>query len=266
MEWSKVEHSGLVDGFAVANEQGTYNYYDDSDGTIPVGDGFFVKAIEENATMSYDANSANSISRSEKTESINVIASGNNGNDNVIISFAGANKEGFPKLDNFNDKVANIFVNNNDVRYGIFNYDRNTTEVEVSFIASVMGRYTISMKTNGEFDNLVLVDRFTGIETNMLLEDYSFTASGQQDHNRFVVRLSMNNNDVQKERFVYQSNNELIINGEGLVQIIDIMGRIVYTNEINGISRVNVSNFYSATYVVKVVNENEVKTQKVVIY
>jgi hypothetical protein len=129
-----------------------------------------------------------------------------------------------------------------------------------------MGRYTISMKTNGEFDNLVLVDRFTGIETNMLLEDYSFTASGQQDHNRFVVRLSMNNNDVQKERFVYQSNNELIINGEGLVQIIDIMGRIVYTNEINGISRVNVSNFYSATYVVKVVNENEVKTQKVVIY
>ena len=266
MEWSKVEHSGLVDGFAVANKQGTYNYYDDSDGTIPVGDGFFVKAIEENATMSYDANSANSISRSEKTESINVIASGNNGNDNVIISFAGANKEGFPKLDNFNDKVANIFVNNNDVRYGIFNYDRNTTEVEVSFIASVMGRYTISMKTNGEFDNLVLVDRFTGIETNMLLEDYSFTASGQQDHNRFVVRLSMNNNDVQKERFVYQSNNELIINGEGLVQIIDIMGRIVYTNEINGISRVNVSNFYSATYVVKVVNENEVKTQKVVIY
>ena len=266
MEWSKVEHSGLVDGFAVANEKGTYDYHDGSDGTIPVGDGFFVKAIEENATMSYDANSANSISRSEKTESINVIASGNNGNDNVIISFAGANKEGFPKLDNFNDKVANIFVNNNDVRYGIFNYDRNTTEVEVSFIASVMGRYTISMKTNGEFDNLVLVDRFTGIETNMLLEDYSFTASGQQDHNRFVVRLSMNNNDIQKERFVYQSNNELIINGEGLVQIIDIMGRIVYTNEINGISRVNVSNFYSATYVVKVVNENEVKTQKVVIY
>ncbi|MBQ5857312.1 MAG: carboxypeptidase regulatory-like domain-containing protein [Bacteroidales bacterium] len=266
MEWSKVEHSGLVDGFAVANDKGTYDYHDGSDGTISVGDGFFVKAIEENATMSYDANSANSISRSEKTESINVIASGNNGNDNVIISFAGANKEGFPKLDNFNDKVANIFVNNNDVRYGIFNYDRNTTEVEVSFIASVMGRYTISMKTNGEFDNLVLVDRFTGIETNMLLEDYSFTASGQQDHNRFVVRLSMNNNDIQKERFVYQSNNELIINGEGLVQIIDIMGRIVYTNEINGISRVNVSNFYSATYVVKVVNENEVKTQKVVIY
>lgn len=263
MEWSKVEHSDLVDGFAVVNESGTYNYYDGSNGTIPVGDGFFVKAIGENPTMHYDANSR---SRSEQIESINVIASSNKGNDNVIISFAGADKEGFPKLDNFNDKVANIFVNNNDIRYGIFNYDRNTTEVELSFLASVMGRYTISMKANGEFDNLVLVDRFTGIETNMLLEDYSFTASGQQDHNRFVVRLSMNNNDVQEERFVYQSGNELIINGEGFVQIIDIMGRIVYTNDIQGESRIDANNFYSATYVVRVVNENEVKTQKIVIY
>ena len=263
MEWNKVEHSDLVDGFAVVNESGTYNYYDGSNGTIPVGDGFFVKAIGENPTMYYDANSR---SRSEQIESINVIASSNKGNDNVIISFAGADKEGFPKLDNFNDKVANIFVNNNDIRYGIFNYDRNTTEVELSFLASVMGRYTISMKANGEFDNLVLVDRFTGIETNMLLEDYSFTASGQQDHNRFVVRLSMNNNDVQEERFVYQSGNELIINGEGFVQIIDIMGRIVYTNDIQGESRIDANNFYSATYVVRVVNENEVKTQKIVIY
>ena len=263
MEWSKVEHSDLVDGFAVVNESGTYNYYDGSNGIIPVGDGFFVKAIGENPTMHYDANSR---SRSEQIESINVIASSNKGNDNVIISFAGADKEGFPKLDNFNDKVANIFVNNNDIRYGIFNYDRNTTEVELSFLASVMGKYTISMKTNGEFDNLVLVDRFTGIETNMLLEDYSFTASGQQDHNRFVVRLSMNNNDVQEESFVYQSGNELIINGEGLVQIIDIMGRIVYTNDIQGESRIDANNFYSATYVVRVVNENEVKTQKIVIY
>ena len=263
MEWNKVEHSDLVDGFAVVNESGTYNYYDGSNGTIPVGDGFFVKAIGENPTMHYDANSR---SRSEQIESINVIASSNKGNDNVIISFAGADKEGFPKLDNFNDKVANIFVNNNDIRYGIFNYDRNTTEVELSFLASVMGRYTISMKANGEFDNLVLVDRFTGIETNMLLEDYSFTASGQQDHNRFVVRLSMNNNDVQEERFVYQSGNELIINGEGFVQIIDIMGRIVYTNDIQGESRIDANNFYSATYVVRVVNENVVKTQKIVIY
>ncbi len=263
MEWNKVEHSDLVDGFAVVNESGTYNYYDGSNGTIPVGDGFFVKAIGENPTMHYDANLR---SRSEQIESINVIASSNKGNDNVIISFAGADKEGFPKLDNFNDKVANIFVNNNDIRYGIFNYDRNTTEVELSFLASVMGRYTISMKANGEFDNLVLVDRFTGIETNMLLEDYSFTASGKQDHNRFVVRLSMNNNDVQEESFVYQSGNELIINGEGFVQIIDIMGRIVYTNDIQGESRIDASNFYSATYVVRVVNENEVKTQKIVIY
>jgi hypothetical protein len=77
----------------------------------------------------------------------------------------------------------------------------------------------------------------------------------------------MNKGDVQEdEHFVYQSGEDLIIDAEGLVQIIDVMGRVVYTSDINGKSRVDVSNFKDASYIVRVVNEKEVKTQKVVIF
>ncbi len=263
MNWDDVQHTGIVDGYATVNKYGTYNYH--AGGTIPVGDGFFVKA-EGNTIIPSISYNENVRSRA-KAESLNITVGNKDGEDNVVLSFAGTDKEGFPKLDNFNDRIANIFVLDNDIRYGIFNYDRDVEEIELAFIASEMGKYTISIEADGKFEAITLVDRFTGIETNMMFEDYTFTATSLQDYNRFIVRLSMNKGDVQEdEHFVYQSGEDLIIDAEGLVQIIDVMGRVVYSSDINGKSRVDVSNFKDASYVIRVVNEKEVKTQKVVIF
>ena len=46
-----------------------------------------------------------------------------------------------------------------------------------------------------------------------------------------------------------------------------MLGRVVYSNEhSDAYNRINVSEFNDATYVVRVVNEEGVKVQKVVIY
>ena len=46
-----------------------------------------------------------------------------------------------------------------------------------------------------------------------------------------------------------------------------MLGRVVYSNEhANGDNRISVSEFNNAAYVVRVINEEGVKTQKVVIY
>ena len=46
-----------------------------------------------------------------------------------------------------------------------------------------------------------------------------------------------------------------------------MLGRVVYSNEhANGDNRINVSEFNNTSYVVRVVNEEGVKVQKVVIY
>ena len=266
MDWSKAQATGLATGYAVVNNEGGYDYL--TTGTINVGDGFFVKAIAEAPTFSYDHKNVPVVTRNSKhANSINIIASGKAGKDNVIVNFAGK-AEGFNKLQNFNDAIATVYVSENGKHYGIANVDENTTEVALNFNAKEMGNYSISLDVNGEFEEVTLVDRFTGIETNMLLEDeYTFTATSNDNPNRFVIRLDNGQQTTDNGQFVYQSGEELILSIEGHVQIVDMLGRVVYSNEhANGDNRISVSEFNNAAYVVRVINEEGVKTQKVVIY
>ena len=259
---ANLQAAGLATGYAVMNEKGNdYDYF--TEGTIPVGDGFFVLATEATASLKY----AETRGAKEATDNINIVARGEAGSNNVIINFAGEG-EGFRKLQGFNEDNARIFVENEGRRYGIANVEANATEVELSFVATQMGNYTISLDVNGEFETVTLVDRFTGVETNMLLEDeYSFTATSNDNAKRFVVRLTNGQEPTANSQFVYQSGKELILSIEGSVQIVDMLGRVVYSNEhADAYNRINVADFNDATYVVRVVNEEGVKVQKVVIY
>ena len=262
MNWAEVNVTNVYDGFATLNEAGD-DYVYATEGTINVGDGFFVQATGSDPAISYEKTRGSK----ETAANINVIARGIAGEDNVIINFAGEG-EGFSKLQGFNKDKATVFVANNGRRYGIANVDENATEVELSFVASQMGNYSISLDVNGEFETVTLVDRFTGIETNMLLEDeYNFTATSRDNANRFVVKLVNRQQTTDNSQFVYQSGEELILSIEGTVQIVDMLGRVVYSNEhSNGDNRISVSEFNNAAYVVRVVNEEGVKSQKVVIY
>ena len=139
--------------------------------------------------------------------------------------------------------------------------------INVDFKANEEGSYTLHFDIDGEFDMIALIDNANGEETDMLVNDYTFTSTAQDASNRFVVRFSKDeglteNND---HKFVYQSGEELIINAEGAVQIIDMMGRIVYSKEISGDARINTSDFNTAAYIVRLVNGDGVKTQKIVV-
>ena len=188
--------------------------------------------------------------------------------NNLIICMNDEGQEGFNKLNNFNKSIANIYVASNDKRYGIYNCNEDVKEVNVDFETKEMGNYTLHIDSEGEFETITLVDNITGEKTDMLLNDYTFTASSQDIRNRFVVRftkddgLSTVNCD---NNFVYQSDNELIINAIGTAQIIDIMGRIVYSNEVTGDdSRIDMSCFDKGAYIIRLINKECVKTAKVV--
>ncbi|MBO5810198.1 MAG: PEGA domain-containing protein [Bacteroidales bacterium] len=264
MDLKYMTFSNVVEGIAVVKPTGGYEYRTVSNnGIVPVGDGFFIKTTGAYPSISYDENAA--AKRSEKVESINIIASSNAGEDNVIINFNGK-KEGFNKLQNFNEGIANIFVAKENERYGIFNCNRDVNEVTLSFIPKQMGSYSISFDIDGEFESVVLVDRLTGIETDMLAEkEYNFIATKDDRSDRFVLKLANGEEPSENSQFVYQSGEELIINAEGTIQIIDMMGRMIYSSNAEN-SRINVSNLKGATYIVRNITDNDVKVQKVVIY
>ena len=259
MDITKATFTNLVEGVAVVTSVGGYDY---SQTTIPVGDAFFVKANDYSSSLSYGGRGA----RSAQSNSLNITATGNAGKDNVVINFAGKS-EGFDKLQNFNDAIATVYVAEDGKNYGIYNCDADVQEVELSFNANKMGNYTISIEPNGKFQTVTLVDHFTGVETNMLEGEYTFTAMSGDNHNRFVVRFANGQESTDDSHFVYQSGEELILNIQGDVQIVDVLGRVVYSGEaMNDINRINVSSFNSGAYMVRVMNGNDVKVEKVVIY
>lgn len=263
MDLANLNAYGMEAGIAVINATGNGYEYRTS-GVVNVGDGFFVKAAEATASLSYSEGAKRG--NDNVAPSINLIATSNTGNDNVIIRFAGEETEGFNKLDNFDKGIAEIYVENNNGRYAIMSYDEKATEIEVNFHANQMGNYTIAAITEGDFRNVVLVDRLSGIETNLMIEDYNFTATSGDNAKRFLIKIDNGHQSSDNANFAYQSGEELVVEAEGTVQIIDIMGRIVYCDDVESTNnRINVSNFNNGTYVVRVINENDVKVQKIIL-
>ena len=267
MDLSKLQTFHMATGVAVINDAGGWDYL--TSGSINVGDGFFVRTVGVNPSVSYSEGSTRS-SDNNVTDNISIRISNSTSRDNVVLNFAGADNAGFPKLNAMNEDVAYLYVVDNNERYGIFNYDKDVKEVPLSFEAQKMGNYTISVDAEGEYETIVLVDRQTGIETNMLLEDYKFTATTSKKENtdRFIVRFTFKSDvATESERFAYQSGNELIIEDEGTVQLFDVTGRMLYISDVKSRGeRINVGQLNKAAYILRLVNGEGVKVQKVIIY
>ena len=159
--------------------------------------------------------------------------------------------------------LVKVFVYENDVRYGIYNCDAETEQIDVFFETKQMDNYTISVEADGKFESVILVDCASGVETNVLLEDYSFMSSSQ----RFVLKIRQQSKVHNQSLFAYMSGNELIIEAQGLIQIFDVMGRIHYSDEMtDDKNRIDLSSYMSGTYMVRVVDGDNVRTEKIVVY
>lgn len=259
---SDFERSRVASGFATIDPSTNSIVYNSDEGVINAGQGFFVQATGKGPSLSYPSDSKSTRGTSKH---INFTVSGKEGHDNVILNFSGGADDGFPKLTNFNDGIATIFTVSDNRMYGIASYDENVKEIPLCFDAKEIGTYTISMKPNDDFNYIHLIDRMTGEDTDMLLEgEYKFNAMSNDDVNRFVVRLSGEDESNSNDDFAYQSGKQLFINEVGFIQIIDMTGRVVINETLSG-NAVDISNLRNAAYIVRLVSENGVKTQKIVV-
>ena len=268
MDWSEVSLENVYNGFATVNPSTGGYVISQGEGSIPVGDGFFVETIGEEPSISYNTGSKSR--GEEKADYINIIATGAEGSNNLIVKFSGADEKGFSKLENINTNIADIFVKNNGRQYSILSYDRNVQEIELFFDAKQMGNYSISLDINGKFGNVTLVDRLTGIETNMLLEDeYSFTATSNENPNRFVLLINDDSTSTSLSNFAYINNRDIVIydiNGNANIKIFDAMGRCVFNGSCtDAIHRVPAEGFSAGVYVIQKVDDNGVNVQKIIL-
>ena len=155
--------------------------------------------------------------------------------------------DGMAKIQ-LNPNHTKVYFTQDNKDYAVV-YSEAQGEMPVNFKAEKNGTYTLSFNTeNTELGYLHLIDNLTGIDVDLLAKLVFATGNASDDN------------------FAFFSNGSFVINNEGnaTLQVIDVNGRILKSESINGCANLNV-NAASGVYMIRLVNGNDVKVQKVVV-
>lgn len=225
------------------------------------------------------AKSAGTLTMKNSTEGEVVTESKNsraNGADrkNIWFTVANSNYEdrtcvefreghGLNKIEHLNEEAPMLYIRHNGEDFASVDMNPEAKMFNLNFEAKTMGYYTLSVETQGEYSYLHLIDKVTEKEIDLLEEnEYTFIGSTSDAANRFIVRMSLAEDpeESDNEVFAYQSGDEIVVTGEGELQVFDVMGRFVATYNVSGVQTVT-KPITAGVYIVKL---NE-KTQKIII-
>ena len=183
--------------------------------------------------------------------------------DRAIVTFD--ESEALPKLQ-FRDGSTKVYIPMDGKDYAVVSA-QGQGEMPVSFKAEENGRYTLSFNAEEiEFGYLHLIDNMTGNDVDLLANpSYSFDARTTDYTSRFKLVFATGSS-TSSDTFAFYSNGNWVINNEGkaTLQVIDVNGRILKSESINGCASVNV-NAAAGVYMLRLINGDNVKTQKVVV-
>ena len=224
-------------------------------------EGIFVQADEDGETLTFTIE-APSKGRGEKPEQIVInLSKGNRGSviDRAIVRFD--SKSTLPKLQIF-DGNTKLYIPQDFEEYAIVSSNRQG-EMPLNFKAKETGMYTISFE-GIDLKNIKLIDILDGKEIDLSeSQTYTFIGSPADRQERFKIIFedSENSDSSEISNFAYQSGTDIIVNGEGELQIFDVMGRVVMQKRVNGVETLHEMSITTGVYILKL---NE-KTQKIVI-
>ena len=240
------------------NEEGSELNGESETGSIGIMEGVFVYTTQ-NETMTFTttpSGSKGSMVALNLSKDRKVI-------DRAIVSF-GEGKQ-LPKFQ-LNRNNTKLYIPQDNKDYAIVCAEEQG-EMPVSFKAEDNGIYNLNFSTeNVEFAYLHLIDNMTGTDVDLLqTPSYSFEAKTTDYASRFKLVFATGDNSTS-DTFAFFSNGSFVINNEGnaTLQVIDVTGRILKSESINGCANVDV-NAAPGVYMLRLVNGDNVKVQKVVV-
>ena len=229
-------------------------------GIIQTGQGFLVEALNATTTVTFNngqrvANNANQFFKTKNVEKSTIWLNATNtiGNfSQMAVSYVTNATQGIDDFDGkyYNDGAIalNSFLDNNDyvIQGRALPFDE-TDEIPLSFKATNAGNYTIAIDhVDGLFlgsQEIILIDRDNGSETNLKTEAYTFAAPAGGTSTRFSLKYQKTlgtNNEVFDEDsiVVFQNNGKINIKSKGIdiynVKLYDIRGRLLFEkNKVN---------------------------------
>ena len=185
--------------------------------------------------------------------------------DNAIVSFGNANTM---KKFYLRNNTTRVFVPEGNREMAIVR-SANQGEMPVNFKAAENGTYSLSVNAESmEMNYLHLIDNITGADIDLLqTPNYTFEASTNDYASRFRLVFSANEGtSTNSENFAYYNGSTWTVSniGEATLQVVDMMGRVLSSKTVSGNAEINV-NQTAGVYMLRLVNGENVKTQKIVV-
>ena len=226
--------------------------------------GIFVEAQNENEVVLFDAGMG---TFGDTEMKLNLRVNGNNGSsDFARIRFGEGSTLGKFM---FNANNTKLYFTQDSEEFAVVR-SSNENEMPVNFKAATNGIYTFSVNAeNMEVDYLHLIDNMTGADIDLLdTPSYSFEANTSDYAQRFrLVFATTTGINESADTFAYFNGSEWVISnmGKATLQVVDMTGRILSNETISGSTTISTDNLSAGIYMMRLVNGNNVKVQKVVV-
>ena len=185
--------------------------------------------------------------------------------DRAIVRFGEG--QTLPKFQ-INENSTKLYIPQGGKDYAVATV--STNEMPVNFKAAKDREYTLSFSLeNVDLDYLHLIDNMTGADVDLLATStgsaasYTFTAKTSDYESRFRLVFAADEAVCEpSEAFAFISDGNLIVDGTGTLQVIDMTGRVIFSGD--AMNRVSTHGMALGVYVLRLINGDEVKTQKIV--
>lgn len=283
------EHTAELEGFNLignpfpcdaylAGNMGYYRINENGDGLIEASgviapcEGIFVQASGTGQSVSFtrtQSRSDGSVAFSlSKKQSERGTASKPTAIDRARIRFGeGRNLGKLPLM----ASSSQLYIPQNGKDYAMV-YNEGVGELPLNFKASEYGTYTIAISIEeADMRYLHLIDNLTGSDVDLLATEpvevatYTFTASPMDYASRFKVVFATGNGNENNAAFAYYNGSEWVItaSNKATVQLVDVMGRVLLHTDVA--RNVTTKGIAPGVYVMRLIDGNDVKTQKIVV-
>lgn len=227
-------------------------------------EGIFVKATDTDQTVTFSkANSAKGANSKDCFDL--VITQGKANIDRARVRFGEG--IGMEKYTLDGDKGSKIALWQEGQDFAVA-YTNGQDEMPINIKANSDGIYTLNIEANQlELDYLHLIDNLTGNDVDLLATpSYTFEATTSDYASRFRLLFAPAEEAIDiSDNFGFFADGHLHVfnQGNARLQLIDMTGHIVINRDV--VSNVSTNELSAGVYVLRLINGNQVKTQKVLV-
>ncbi|MCR5444161.1 MAG: InlB B-repeat-containing protein [Bacteroidales bacterium] len=268
-------YGAIAPGYYTLDGDGTWQAH--TAGTIAPGQGFLLQATEPHSGQNWARiqidrpTGSKSSSQPSTFSSAGIAFTVSDGSHSDIAYALFAEGEGLRKMAHLDAEAPSLSIPQGAQRYAIATLSDSTQAFPLALQATP-GEYTLSLERLGNLealehlDYIHLIDRETGADIDLLRDStYTFHATGS-DANRFTVKLSPSatHYPLSTTHFAHLSGDRLVIDGEGTLEAYDMIGRKLFSQEMNtnALTHLHINAFPAAgVYILRLAGQS----QKIVI-